>query len=137
LLLVLPDARLLTSGITRVARTGAATTTRKARQMGAFTVTSASQLADYIIPLSVKDAVTLTDWCVKKEINGQPGDGHGYFAIYGPDRDGMACKLALHVTPEYLNGQWMYFVILDDYRPRKDGKADIEFGKSSRKVAGK
>jgi hypothetical protein len=97
--------------------------------MPSFMVDSATQLAEYVTPLTEADAVTMTDWCVKKEINGQPGDGRGYFAIYGPDNDGKSGKWALYITPDFLNGKWLYFVIMEEYHPRKDGKADIVFGK--------
>lgn len=103
--------------------------------MVAFMADSAQQIADFLIPVTVADAVTMTDTCVKREINGEPGSGRGYFAVYGSGWDGSPGKWAIYISPEYLNGKWMYYVQLSDYHPRKDGKAEIEFGKPARKSA--
>ena len=95
--------------------------------MPSFMADNAQQIADFIIPVTVTDAVTMTDICVKREINGEPGSGSGYFAVYGPDSDGKPGKWALNITPHYLNGTWKYYVHLTEYHPRKEGKAEIEF----------
>lgn len=101
--------------------------------MPSFMVKSAQQMSDFITPLTVTDAVIITDTVVKREINGEPGDGRGYFAVYGPGNDGTPGKWAMYVSPEHIHGAWWYHVILEEYHPRKDGKAEIEFGKPGRK----
>lgn len=97
--------------------------------MPSFMADSAQTIADFIIPVTVTDAVTMTDICVKREINGKPGSGRSYFAVYGIDGEGKPGKWALYINPEYFNGSWHYYVILEEYHPRKNGKAEREFGK--------
>lgn len=96
--------------------------------MPSFMVNKVSDISDFIIPLTEADAVTLTDWCIKRE-TGNPGNGRGYFAVYGKGFDGTPGKWAIYVTPNLLNGEWWFHVIVTDYHPRKEGKADIVFGK--------
>lgn len=102
--------------------------------MPSFTVDNARQLSDYIIPLSLADATTITDDVIKyaSPETSPTGAGTGYYAVYGPNMDGDYCSTALYVTPFQHEGNWYYAVVMDEYHPRKNGKADMVFGKHSR-----
>lgn len=90
--------------------------------MPMFPVKSADELAAFIIPVTTEQANTMI-----RTVN---ETGHsGYFAVYGTDGDGKPGKWAIHVRPEGDEIERWYYVILNDYHPRKDGKATIEFKK--------
>jgi hypothetical protein len=102
--------------------------------MPSIMVSDSTEMAAFIIPLTREDAKTITETVTKREI-GDPGNGRGYFATYGPDMYGNPCKMGLWVTPILENGRWMFHLIAEEYRPRKDGKAEVEFGKAKAAAA--
>lgn len=111
--------------------------TEKGKVMPSFMVKNPLDISDFMIPVTPEQAVTMTDWVVKKEINGELGSGRGYFAVWGPDMYGKTCVISLRISPTHFEGKWWYHVVTDEYHPRKDGKADIEFNKPARKTASK
>jgi hypothetical protein len=85
--------------------------------MPSFTVSGASELAEYLIPLTTADAVKIFDFMGSED--------EVYAAVYGPDRYGKPVKQALWIGREGNR----FYVVVDDYHPGRYGKAQIIVGK--------
>jgi hypothetical protein len=95
---------------------------KKENIMPSFTVSSASQLSDYIVPLSEDDAVTLTEYALAQE--------RGiYAAVYGQSNSGNYGKWLIWVEPVFIASTWHFAIVLDAYHPRSQGKAEIIVGR--------
>jgi hypothetical protein len=101
---------------------------RGVKTMPSFTVKNSDQLSSYITPLSLEDAATL----MTMAFDASATDGQVYAAVYGPGNDGKPTKSALYVKAEMTDVGWLYAVVLEEYHPRKDGKAQIVFGKGNK-----
>ena len=90
--------------------------------MATLPITSAADLAAFIIPMTEAMATEIVDAATSRE------NGYSSAAIYWTDNDGKRQSILVSVSSDggrYSNGETYMFAYVGEYHPRKDGKAEF------------
>jgi hypothetical protein len=94
----------------------------KGNLVATFPIKSASDLADFIIPVTEEMANEIVNAAISRE------NGYSSAAIYYTDDTGKRQSILISVSVDggrYSNGETYMFAYCGEYHPRKDGKAEF------------